>query len=286
MLSGILEGEMGKRKRRRRRKSAVHITPLGYAVLGVLIVITVIGIYFVAWSLGNERTAEAEATPPVTVSDATNTFAIANPNAPTPTLAPINRTPTPVFTQIPTQTPVPAATVTPGMANGVRLPTDEQIKNAVDGELLNSGVALRKGPDSGYEIVDKYASGTKLQIFEQVGDYYFCKVISADKYGYLAIKFVARFGLFPGEAPTPSPETKAGVINGVVSANKLSLRAVPTTEGNDPIGECNKDAKIWIYFQTNGFYYAEVVGSGEKGYLAVKYVAAEGAVPMGTPVPG
>lgn len=275
---------MGKRKRRRRRKTTIHVTPLGYAVLAVLIVIAGVGIYFIAWSLGKERTAVADSENVPPVVEFANTFAVADPAAPTPTLVSQPFTaPSPERTPIPTVSPVP--TPSPGMANDVRMPTEEQIASALDGVLNNSGVVLRKGPDSGYEVVDKYTSGTKLKIYGESGDYYFCQVIAAGKYGYMAKKFVQRFGLMPGESPTPSPEGKSGTVDGIVSAKKLSLRSVPTTEGNDPIGECNLDTRVWIYFETGDFYYIEVVGSGEKGYMAKKHVTAQSVVPMGTPIP-
>lgn len=278
---------MAKRKHRRRRRASIRITPLGYFVLGILVVIAVIGIYFVIWSMNVAQPTVAVAAPQgdASIPDALSTFTIANPGAPTPTLPPIG-TPTVSPAKVPTPEPTGVPTATPGMANDVRMPTNEQIASAVDGKLKNSGVVLRKGTDSGYEVVDKYAAGTELKLYGVVGDYYFCQTLSDKKYGYMATKFVEQFGLLPGEAPTASPETKAGVVNGTVTATKLALRSVPTTEGNTPIGGCNKDCKVWIYFQVDGFYYVEIVGSGEKGYVSKDYVIAQSTPPAGTPIPG
>ena len=280
-------GAMARRKRRKKRRATIHVTPLGYFVLGVLACISCIGIYFILWSAfadGEEKNRKVEATPLVE-AEPQNTF-LGTVSQATPTLPPIVQTPVPAPTPVPTATPVVTPTPSPGMANDVRMPTKEQEAAAVDGELMNSGVAMRKGPDSGYEIVDKYSAGTKLKIFDVYEDYYFCQTLTDKCYGYIATKFVSRQGLLPGEAPTPVPASGANLINGVVTATKVALRSVPTTQGNDPIGTCNRDCKLWIFFETNGFYYVELVGSGEKGYVHKDYVNVQGQVPQGTPIPG
>ena len=279
---------MAGRKRRKKRRAKIHVTPLGYFVLGVLACISCIGVYFILWSAfaGGPGDAPGEPQPSLVVeAEPQNTF-LGTVSIATPTLPPVNPSPVPAATPVPTATPVVTPSPSPGMANDVRMPTKEQEAAAVDGELLNSGVALRKGPDSGYEIVDKYTAGTKLKIFDTYQEYYFCQVVSDGCYGYIATKFVSRQDLLPGEAPTPVPESGAHLVNGVVTGTKVALRAVPTTQGNDPIGTCNRDCKVWIYFQTNGFYYVELVGSGEKGYVHSDYVNVQGTVPQGTPIPG
>jgi len=275
---------MARRKRRKKRRATIHVTPLGYFVLGVLACISCIGIYFILWSAfaGDGQQQEVEASPaPRVEAEPQNTF-LGTVQQATPTLPPIDSTSSPV----PTATPFVSPTPSPGMANDVRMPTKEQEAAAVDGELMNSGVALRKGPDSGYEIVDKYSAGTKLKIFDIYKDYYFCQVVSDGCYGYIATKFISRQDPLPGEAPTPIPASGAHLINGIVTGTKVALRGVPTTQGNDPVGTCNRDCKLWIYFETNGFYYVELVGSGEKGYIHKDYVNAQKAVPQGTPIPG
>ena len=272
-------------KRRRRRRHQVRVTPLGYAVLGVLVLIVVIGVYFVAWSLanGSGSNAKAQATdPPASVGQSPD------PAAATPTLPPIDTpTPTPTATPEPTPTPEPTTepTTTPGMQNDVKLPTKEQIKTAVDGKLKASGVVLRKGPDTGYDIIGKYVSGTNLKIYAISGEYYFCQIMAEQKYGYMAVKFVERYGLLPGEEPTPSPEAASGVVSGTVTATKVALRKVPSTEGYTPLGDYPRDTAVWIYFQTDGFYYVEVPATGAKGYMTTQFVMAQSKVPEGTPVP-
>lgn len=270
---------MAKRRRRRRR---VRVTPLGYAVLGILLLIVAVGVYSLAWKAsqtsGSEARAESEdPTPSATVI----------PEA-TPTLPPL----VVIATPIPEDSPAPVApaqtlepTPTTGMSNGVRNPSAKQEKSAVDGKLKSSGVVLRKGPDTGYDIIEKYTSGTNLKIFGKEGDYYFVRVVADNKIGYMAVKFIEKFGLLPGEEATPTPVAEPGTINGVVSASAVLLRSQPSKEGNSPIGKCEKDDKVWIYYKSGDFYYCKVVDTGEKGYLYAEFILAQSKVPEGTPNP-
>ena len=56
---------MARRKRRKKRRATIHVTPLGYFVLGVLACISCIGIYFILWSAfaGDGQQQEVEASP-------------------------------------------------------------------------------------------------------------------------------------------------------------------------------------------------------------------------------
>ncbi|NLI53997.1 MAG: SH3 domain-containing protein [Clostridiales bacterium] len=264
------------------RRRTVRITPLGYIVLSIIILVMLVGIYFIIWSMrgSNGETGEG------------NLNSASVQMTPTPSLAPVDSTTaTPVST--PTQqavsTPAGTPTMTPKQDDtpepAVKTPTASQVQSAVDGTLNASGVVLRAGPSPSYSIIGKYSSGTQLKVYEVADDYYFVKVVKENLYGYVASKFVDKAGLLPGENATPTPKSIAGTIPGTVSASKLALRTVPSTEDNTPIGEVVKGDSVLIYFKTGDFYYIQVVDTGVKAYAAAKYITASTAVPTGTPVP-
>ncbi|HRX58250.1 MAG TPA: SH3 domain-containing protein [Eubacteriales bacterium] len=265
------------------RKKTVRITPLGYIVLSIIILVMLVGIYFIVWSMRGSKTDDSTAESTADVSASTT---------PTPSLAPVDAQTTDyVATEPPTTTAAAqeTATMTPKQDDTpspeVKTPSPEQVQSALDGTLNASGVVLRSGPSQSYDILGKYSSGTQLKVYEADGDYYFVKVVKENLYGYFAIKFVDKAGLLPGESATPTPEAIAGTIPGTVSASKLALRTVPTTEDNTPIGEIVKGDSVLIYFKTGDFYYIQVVATGVKCYAAAVYITASTTVPTGTPVP-
>lgn len=270
------------------RRRSVRITPLGYIVLVIIILVMVVGIYFIVWSMSRNKTNEqgtarqdpyASITPTPSlapVSEATTSVQTTAPVAETATQAPVV-TPVPVE---PDMTPKPDDTPTPE----VKTPSPEQVKNALDGTLKSSGVVLRKGPSTSYDRLGTYSSGTQLKIYEASGDYYFVQIVKENKYGYMAIKFIEKEGLLPGETATPVPEGPSGTINGVVSASLVALRDAPSTESNR-IGEAANGAAVYIYFKTGDFYYIQVVKTKVMCYAYAEYIKPESAVPSGTPVP-
>ncbi len=263
------------------RRKTVRITTLGYIVLTIIILVMAVGIYFIIWSMRNANGVQG----PANLNSASVQI------TPTPALAPVGAvTATPTAT--PTQqavTPVPTPTMTPKQDDtpepDVKEPTPEQLKTAVDGVLNASGVVLRKGPAGTYSILGTYSSGTQLKVYAIDGDYYFVKIVKENLYGYMATKFVDKAGLLPGENATPTPKAVAGTIPGTVSASKLALRTVPSTEDNTPIGELVKGDSVLIFFKTGDFYYIQVVATNVKCYAAAKYIIASTTVPTGTPVP-
>ena len=268
------------------RRRSVRITPLGYIVLIIIILVMLVG-YFIVWSMRNSDGDNVAAASP--------SIAVGGPT-PTPSLAPVStaaaNTQAPVVTTAPQQTTAPTAaatTVTPKQDDtpepAVKTPSPAQVQSAVDGTLNASGVVLRGGPAGTYTILGKYSSGTQLKVYEVSGDYFFVQVVKENKYGYIASKFVDKAGLLPGENATPTPKAIAGTIPGTVSASKLALRSVPSTEDNTPIGEVVKGDSVLIYFKTGDFYYIQVESTGTKCYAAAKYITASTAVPTGTPVP-
>lgn len=265
------------------RRRSVRITPLGYIVLSIIILVMLVGIYFIVWSMRNSDDSGAVASSP---SDAITGL------TPTPSLAPVSAndtiapavssTPEPVSSPV-TATDTPKLDDTPEPA--VKTPSPAQVQSAVDGTLNASGVVLRGGPSGTYTILGKYSSGTQLKVYEVSGDYFFVQVVKENKYGYIATKFVDKAGLLPGENATPTPKAIAGTIPGTVSASKLALRSVPSTEDNTPIGEVVKGDSVLIYFKTGDFYYIQVEATGTKCYAAAKYITPSTTVPTGTPVP-
>jgi uncharacterized protein YraI len=264
------------------KRRTVRITPLGYIVLTIIILVMVVSIYFIVWSMRNAGSEQPNGN--------LNSNSVQT-TTPTPSLAPVNTsTPTPAATVAPTTAPTTAATtVTPKQDDtpepAVKTPTAAQIAAAVDGTLNSSGVVLRAGPAPTYSILGKYSSGTQLKVYEATGDYFYVRVVKENLVGYIAAKFVDKAGIVPGENATPTPKAIAGTIPGTVSASKLALRSVPSTEDNTPIGEVVKGDEVLIYFKTGDFYYIQVVSTGVKCYAAAKYITASTAVPTGTPVP-
>lgn len=266
-------------------RRSVRITPLGYIVLSIIILVMLVGIYFIVWSMRGSGDDQQS----VDIGDTTASM------TPTPSLAPVSdQTLAPVAdtsTAIPTVTTAPSSTptMTPKQDDtpepAVKTPSPEQVASAVDGTMNASGVVLRQGPSGTYSILGTYSAGTQLKIYEIDGDYYFVKIVKENLYGYMAAKFIDKAGLLPGESATPTPAGIAGTIPGTVSASVVALRTVPSTEDNTPIGQASKGTSVLIYFKTNDFYYIQVVDTGVKCYAVAKYITPSTTVPEGTPVP-
>ncbi len=264
------------------RRRTVRITPLGYIVLSIIILVMLVGIYFIVWSMSGKSGEQPQG----------NLNSASVQLTPTPPLVPTNaptQAPTTAPTAQPSSTPQPTAAMTPKQDDtpepAMKTPSASQVSAAVDGTLNASGVALRGGPAKTYALLGTYSSGTQLKVYEASGDYFFVKIVKENKYGYVATKFVDKAGLLPGENATPTPKSIAGTIPGTVSAGTLALRSVPSTEDNTPIGEVKKGDSVLIFFKTGDFYYIQVASSGVKCYAAAKYITASTAVPTGTPIP-
>lgn len=264
------------------RRRTVRITPLGYIVLAIIVLVMVVSIYFIVWSMRNTSGEQPEG----------NLNSASVQMTPTPSLAPLDSmtpAPTESVTAALTNAPVSTTTVTPKQDDtpepAVKTPTAAQIAAAVDGTLNSSGVVLRAGPSPSYSILGKYSSGTQLKVYEASGDYFYVRIVKENLVGYIAAKFVNKAGLVPGENATPTPKAIAGTIPGTVSASAVALRSVPSTEDNKPIGEAKNGDAVLIFFKTGDFYYIQVVSTGVKAYAAARFITASTAVPTGTPVP-
>lgn len=270
-------------KRRRR----MRVTPLGYIVLGIIILIMAVGICFIVWSLKNDdEPAVAEETPGMQVT-------------PTPSLAPVSQNGTAVIggNEDPQQggnnsvtITLPPATPTPTMKQpdtpepAVQTPSPEQVSKAVDGKTTGN-LYLRQGPGKQYGIIATYEKGSRLKIYSKENGFYFVMVVAANKYGYMAEEYVEKTGLLPGETATPVPAAPNGAINGKVKASTLALRAGPGTDFRT-VGQASRGDHVYIYFKTGKFYYIQIVATGLKCYGYAEYITAEKTVPTGTPVPG
>ena len=268
------------------RRRRMRVTPLGYIVLGIIILIMVIGILFIVWSLrSDEEPAPVEETPGMLIT-------------PTPSLAPVSQTGTAVIgggdiegqaepgtiTLPPEMTPTPTLKVADTPPPPVQTPSPEQVSKAVDGKTTGN-LYLRQGPGKQYGIIATYEKGSRLKIYSKENGYYFVMVVAANRYGYMSEEYVEKMGLLPGETATPVPAAPAGAINGKVNASEMMLRSGP---GKDyrAIGQVSRGEHVYIYFKTGDFYYIQVVATGQKCYGFAKYITAEKTVPSGTPVPG
>ena len=110
-----------------------------------------------------------------------------------------------------------------------------------------------------------------LKVYSEVNGYYYVKVVSTSKYGYIAKKFVEM------------NEAIDGTIKGSVTANKLALRDGPATTYNYIAGYVKGDT-VYIYFKVNGFYYVQTT-DGKTGYMSAQYIKASATVPSGTAIP-
>ncbi|MEN6339409.1 MAG: SH3 domain-containing protein [Clostridiaceae bacterium] len=262
------------------RRRSVRITPLGYIVLSIIVLVMLVSIYFIVWSMRGSNNEELSA------STSPSGY------TPTPSLAPVGaETPAPAATTAAATTSAPAetSTMTPKQDDtpepATKTPSPEQVQTAVDGTLNASGVALRAGPSPTYTQIAKYSSGTQLKVYEVDGDYFFVKIVKENIYGYIATKFVDKAGLLPGESATPTPKAIAGTVPGTVSASSVALRSMPTKEGNTALGELVKGDSVLIYFKTGDYYYIQVVATGKNYYAFASYITPSTTVPTGTPVP-
>lgn len=266
-------------KRRRKHKRRIRVTPRGYAILGALALVACLLIVLlvricIVYFDQNKKEKTDNGTPAATASatDAASPGDETAQPAPTPSLS-----------------PSPSPTAAAALASiGARLPTADEEAGAVAGIIRTSSIAMRKGPGQTFDKVRKYDVGERLLVYAQENEYSLVKVLSDERYGFIATEFITKFGLLPGEvaACTPVPAVPAGTIMGIVNVEELSLRGTPSTKGNTPISVCKKQELLWVYFQTGEFYYVQAPSTGQKGYVFAEYVMTQAPAPTGTPVPG
>ena len=173
-------------------------------------------------SASPSETPEASATP-----EATDT------PEPSPSETPeATETPEPSPSETPEPTPTPTPTPVPTPTGPYTEPTEEMIRKAVIGKLVKSGVNMRKGPSTDYDLVDSgLKSGTELTVYLKDGDWYFLKVNRSGKYGYIYKDYVVLENDEPDATPTKKPTEEPAIrlsqgdvnADGLVSAADAAL---------------------------------------------------------------
>ncbi len=176
------------------------------------------------------ETPEATETPepsPSETPEATDT------PEPSPSETPeATETPEPSPTDTPEPTPTPTPTPVPTPTGPYTEPTEEMIRKAVIGKLVKSGVNMRKGPSTDYDLVDSgLKSGTELTVYLKDGDWYFLKVNRSGKYGYIYKDYVVLENDEPDATPTKKPTEEPAIrlsqgdvnADGLVSAADAAL---------------------------------------------------------------
>ena len=187
-------------------------------------------------SASPSETPEASATPEAT--DTPEPTPSETPEAtetpePSPSETPeATETPEPSPTDTPEPTPTPTPTPVPTPTGPYTEPTEEMIRKAVIGKLVKSGVNMRKGPSTDYDLVDSgLKSGTELTVYLKDGDWYFLKVNRSGKYGYIYKDYVVLENDEPDATPTKKPTEEPAIrlsqgdvnADGLVSAADAAL---------------------------------------------------------------
>ena len=178
-----------------------------------------------------------------------------------------------------TPSPSPTAEGLKEDPNALKKPTNAMVKEAGAGELSGNDVNLRQGPSTKTPIViQNMKRGTELTLYTTDGDFYFVKVNSAKKYGYVAKKFVkVTKAIGAGDTKEDLSDQPEDTVLGTITASKLAIREKPSTDAK-AIGEYYKDKKVYIYYKEGDFYYVKVAGTKTKGYMAAKFIKASGEV--------
>ncbi len=186
-------------------------------------------------SASPSETPEASATPEATdtpePSPSETPEATETPEPPSETPE-ATETPEPSPTDTPEPTPTPTPTPVPTPTGPYTEPTEEMIRKAVIGKLVKSGVNMRKGPSTDYDLVDSgLKSGTELTVYLKDGDWYFLKVNRSGKYGYIYKDYVVLENDEPDATPTKKPTEEPAIrlsqgdvnADGLVSAADAAL---------------------------------------------------------------
>ena len=178
-----------------------------------------------------------------------------------------------------TPSPSPTAEGLKEDPKALKKPTNAMVKEAGAGELSGNDVNLRQGPSTKTPIViQNMKRGTELTLYTTDGDFYFVKVNSAKKYGYVAKKFVkVPKAIGAGDTKEDLSAQPEDTVLGTITASKLAIREKPSTDAK-AIGEYYKDKKVYIYYKEGDFYYVKVAGTKTKGYMAAKFIKASGEV--------
>ena len=187
-------------------------------------------------SASPSETPEASATPEATETpepSPSETPEATETPEPSPSETPeATETPEPSPSDTPEPTPTPTPTPVPTPTGPYTEPTEEMIRKAVIGKLVKSGVNMRKGPSTDYDLVDSgLKSGTELTVYLKDGDWYFLKVNRSGKYGYIYKDYVVLENDEPDATPTKKPTEEPAIrlsqgdvnADGLVSAADAAL---------------------------------------------------------------
>ena len=252
-------------------RSHIRITPLGYIVLSIIVLVMLIGIYFIIWSMRNSADEKIDAM--ATMS-------------PTPSLAPIDSLITPAPTTAllddppsaptsaggitaPPGTTAPVGTSTPDpKSKVVRTPTPEESAAAQDGTLKTGGINMRAGPSQQYATTrESLGEGTKLKVFSTSGDYSYVQIVKTGEYGYIATKFIS---ITATTARTPSPAELSGARDGVVK-KRVNLREGPATS-HKVLGTYDPGTVLKVYSNSGEYSFVQIVSEGKYGYMFTDYI--------------
>ena len=267
-------------------KKQYRITNQGYVVIALLLIIVIV-ILIIAIA----KTCAGGGGDSVIVPTSAPTFPVpeGTPYTPDETIAPYTTTDpdgTPEvqstvapWTNAP-GTPPPNATTKPATPppDAWSTPSAKMINGAVSGVVSKSDVKMRKGPGTQYDtVLTGLAKNTKLTVYAKKGDWYFVKVNSQNKYGYIRSDMV-KLDAALGSGATAEPKTPEGTVKGTLTA-LVVLRKTPKAEDTNKIKQFEKGTVVYIYYKEGDYYYVQVAGSGEKGYMAAKFIKASDTVP-------
>lgn len=163
----------------------------------------------------------------------------------------------------PTPTPEPTPSPTPALPAYTVEPLKEQ-----SGYVTASGVNLRSGPHTAYDVLSILDFHTKLTITGKSEAWY--QVECLDAVGFLSEEFVA-LGAIPTPKPTPKPfeVVKMASTTGYVNSGSVNFRTGPG-RSYDIISECERYDKLTIT-GTSGDWY-RVKYNKKTGYMLKSYV--------------
>ena len=168
-------------------------------------------------------------------------------------------------------------------------PTEEMIQNALSGVVSTDDANVRKEPDPKSSPVARgLGVGTQLTVYAEEGDFYFVRVDSKDKYGYIAKEdavIVGRVVDTPaGPVIEPTEEMTETLLYGTLNKNKVILRKGPKSSADSVAGNLKQGTAVTIYKETKDFYFVRVDELMAYGYINKKYINLVGE-PISTAEP-
>ena len=268
-------------------RQRLRITRQGYIVLGAFIIIIIALAVILFVSCGPGRTRDVVVPPSPSPSPTADT-GVPPPTVDMSTMAPPEDPPEETPEPEPDPTPDPgtppppptaaAPTATP-KSSAMQTPSAEMVEKAVTGKVQKYNVNMRSGPGTSFGVsASGLRDGQKLTVYAMYEEWYFVKVDSLDKYGYITSKFVKLDNAVDGSFVfTEKPE---GMIEGRVNAQVIVLRSTASKEDDsNKLGNYDLGTKVFISYKEGDFYYVQIAGTNTKGYLWAQFVTPNGVVP-------